>query len=41
MSVTGGADALSEVSRAFYENTRVKGTISLAWGGYCIMLLAW
>jgi hypothetical protein len=41
MSITGGADTLSFVSREFYENTKVKFVLSIALGGYCLLLLGW
>ena len=40
-SVTGGADALSDTSRQFYEWTKVKLVASIALGGYCLLLLGW
>lgn len=41
MSVLGGVDALTEISRNFYENTRTKIVLSLMFGCYSLFLLSW
>jgi len=39
--MVGGADALTESSREFFENTKVKFVFSIALGAYCLLLLGW
>ncbi len=40
MSALGGADGLSEVSRNFYENTKIKTASSILLAAYSLFLLA-